>query len=94
MQNIRVKLMTPFILGMFALAIGLTGYAYVSARNALEDAVLLVSKAQTAQASNAITLLFKSMDTTMHNMVMEPHLLALFAKPRARDATVSRRAAR
>jgi len=86
MHNIRIKLLAPFILGTLALSLMLTWYAYTSARPAIEDAILLISKAKTAQASSAITLLFKSMSTTMDNMVTDSHILALFAEPRAPGA--------
>ena len=85
MHTLRIKLLAPFILGTLTLTLVLTGYAYHSARQALEDAILLISKAKTAQASSVITLLFKSMSTTMHNMVTDPHTLALFAKQRTPD---------
>ncbi|MDR2696555.1 MAG: response regulator [Deltaproteobacteria bacterium] len=77
MHNIRIKLLAPFILGTLALTLVLTWYTYDSARRALEDAMLLISEAKTSQASSAITLLFKSMSTTMHNMVADPHILDL-----------------
>ena len=86
MHNIRIKLLAPFIFGTLALALLLTWHAYTSARQALEDAILLISKAKTAQASSAITLLFKSMSTTMNNMVTDPHTLALFTDRHARHA--------
>jgi len=85
MRNIRIKLLAPFILGTLALTLVLTWYAYTSARQALEDAILLISKSQTAQASNTITLLLKSMSTTMQNLVTDSHTLGLFAEQRAPD---------
>ena len=91
MHTIRVKLLAPFILGMLALALALPWYAYDSARQALADAVLLISRAKSVQTSNAISLLFKSMSTTMQNMVVDPHILTLFAKPRPNDAMDSAR---
>jgi len=86
MHNIRIKLLAPFILGTLALTLVLTWYAYTSARQAIEEAILLITKAKTAQASSAITLLFKSMSTTMHNMVTDPHVLGLFAGARTPEA--------
>ena len=86
MHNIRIKLLAPFILGTLVLTLTLTWYAYTSARQSLEDAILLISKAKTVQTSSAITLLFKSMSTTMQGMVTDPHTLALFDKSRRHDA--------
>ncbi|MDR0238792.1 MAG: response regulator [Deltaproteobacteria bacterium] len=86
MHTIRIKLLAPFILGTLALALVLTGYAYNAARQALADAVLLISQAKSAQASSAINLMYKSMSTTMQNMVADPHILKLFAKPRPHGA--------
>ncbi|MCL2123217.1 MAG: ATP-binding protein [Desulfovibrionaceae bacterium] len=91
MHTIRIKLLAPFILGTLALTLVLTWYAYNSARQSLADAVLLISEAKSAQASSAISLLFKSMFTTMQNMVADPHILTLFAKPRTHDSVNSAR---
>jgi len=85
-HTIRVKLLAPFVLGMLALTCVLTWYAYNSARQSLEDAVLLISEAKTSQASNAMNLLFKAMSTTVQNMVAAPYTLALFANPRSERA--------
>ena len=81
MRSIRVKLLAPFILGTLALTFVLTWYAYISTRQELENAALLISRAKTTQATSAITLLFSSMSTTMQNMVADPHTLALFSSP-------------
>ncbi|MCL1939138.1 MAG: ATP-binding protein [Desulfovibrionaceae bacterium] len=86
MHNIRIKLLAPVFLGMLALTIVLTWYAYSSARQAMEDAVLLTSRAQSAQTANAISLLFKSMSMTMHSLVADSHALTLFAKSDPHDA--------
>jgi len=90
MHTIRIKLLAPFIIGTLVLTFALTLYAYNSARQALEDAILLISKAKCAQATSAITLLFKSISTAMHNVVASPHVLALFAgqKPHAANDTI------
>jgi len=86
MHNIRIKLLAPVFLGMLALTFVLTWYAYSSARQAMEDAVLLTSRAQSVQTVNAISLLFRSMTTTMHGLVVDSHVLALFAESDRHDA--------
>jgi signal transduction histidine kinase/CheY-like chemotaxis protein len=88
MHNIRIKLLAPVFLGMLALTVVLTWYAYSSARQAMEDAVLLTSRAQSTQTVNTISLLFRSMFTTMHSLVSDSHSLSLFAESDMRDATV------
>ena len=71
---------------MLALTLALTWYAYNSARQSLEDAVLLISKASTSQALSSMDLLFRGMSTITQSMVTDPYTLALFANPRSERA--------
>ncbi len=82
MSSLRVKLILPFIAGMIALTLLLTWYTYTSARKAVEDATLLISEAKTIYTASNISLLFKSVSTSMQNMVSDPHVTALFSAGR------------
>ncbi len=92
MQSLRVKLILPFLAGMLALTLLLTWYTYTSARKAVEDATLLISEAKTVYTASNISLLFKSVSTSMQNMVSDPHVTALFSAerdtPPARTRTI------
>ncbi len=80
MQSLRVKLIAPFLLGTLTLTLLLAWYTYSSARKAVEDAMLLMSEAKTSHAASSMSLLFKSMTTTVQNMVVDPHVLAVFTE--------------
>ena len=78
MQSLRVKLVAPFLLGTLLLTLLLAWYTYSSARKAVEGAMLQMSEAKTNHAASSISLLFKSMSTTIQNMVVDPHVLSVF----------------
>ncbi len=78
MRSLRVKLIAPFIAGTLALTLLLAWYTYSSARQAVEDAMLLISEAKTDHASGSMSLLFKSMSSSLQNMVVDPHVTAMF----------------
>ena len=86
MQSLRAKLIAPFLLGTLALTLLLAWYTYSSARKAVEDAMLLMSEAKTSHAASSMSLLFKSMTTTVQNMVVDPHVLAVFTDEDGRSA--------
>ena len=79
MQSLRAKLITPFIVGTVVLTVLLAWYTYSSARQAVEDAMLLISEAKTNHASSSMTLLFRSTSTSLQNMVVDPHVTSLFS---------------
>ncbi|MCL2102419.1 MAG: ATP-binding protein [Syntrophorhabdaceae bacterium] len=93
MHNIRIKLLAPFILGTLVLTIALTWYTYTSARQSLENAILLISRAKTFQTSGAITLLFKGMTASTQSLATGSHTMALLdgpSKPEVVQAAIER----
>ncbi|MDR2605270.1 MAG: response regulator [Desulfovibrio sp.] len=78
MRSLRAKLIAPFVLGTLILTVTLAGYTYLSARQAVQDAMLLISEAKTNHAVSSMSLLFKSMSTALQNMVADPHVMDLF----------------
>lgn len=80
MHSLRVKLILPFVIGTLILTVLLAWYTYSSARQAVEDAVILISETKTNNASSSMTLLFKSMTSTIQNMVVDPHVTTLFTE--------------
>ncbi len=79
-RGLRAKLIVPFVLGSLILTVTLAGYTYISARQAVEEAMLLISEAKTSHAVSSMSLLFKSMSTALQNMVADPHVVDLFQK--------------
>ena len=93
MRSIRAKLIAPFVAGTLALTLLLAWYTYSSARQAVEDAMLLISEAKTNHTASSMTLLFKSMSTTLQNMVVDPHVTDIFMAPEEeRHAAIERSA--
>ena len=86
MDSLRAKLLAPFIAGTLALTLFLAWYTYSSARKAVEDAMLLISEAKTAHAASSMALLFKSMSSSLQNMVVDPHVTSLFVAQHAASA--------
>ena len=79
MHSLRVKLLAPFILGTLALTMLLSWYTYNSAREAVRNAMLIVSEAKTSHAVSSMTLLFRSASTSLQNMVADTHVTDLFS---------------
>ena len=79
MHSLRITLIAPFVAGTLVLTLLLSWYTYSSSRKAVEDAMLLISEAKTAQTLNSMTILFRSMSSTIQNFVADPHVIALFA---------------
>ncbi len=79
MQSLRIKLIAPFIAGTMVLTLLLAWYTYTSSRQAVEDAMMLISEAKTDQTAGSMTLLFKSMATNIQNLVADAHVTSLFA---------------
>ncbi len=75
--GIRGKLIAPFILGTLILTVSLAACTYISARQAVEDAMLLISEAKTNHAVGSMNLLFKSVSSSLRNMVADPHVVDL-----------------
>ena len=90
MHSLRVKLIAPFIAGTLLLTILLAGYTYTSARRAVEDAMLLISEAKTQSVANSMTLLFRSMSTSVQGMVGDQHVTALFSAGKERERVTAR----
>ena len=78
MNSLRFKILAPFLLGSLALTISLAWYTYHSAQQAVTDSALLISKAQTENINNSMSLLFRSMSTSAEKMSTDPHILELF----------------
>jgi len=78
MKSIRVKLIAPFLIGLFVTALLLSSYAYVSAMRARRSAVLSIAQAKTAQVSSSMSLIFRSIVSTMQNITADPHVTAVF----------------
>ena len=78
MNSLRAKLLAPFIAGTLALTLLLAWYTYSSARKAVEDAMFLISESKTNHAASSMALLFKSMSSSLQNMVGDPHVTSLF----------------
>ena len=83
MRSLRAKLITPFIVGTLLLTVLLAGYTYTSARQAVEEAMLVISEAKTLNVSNSMNLLFRSLNSSLQGMATDPHVTDLFtaAKP-------------
>ena len=79
MFSLRTKLIAPFVMGTLTLTLLLAWYTYTSARQAVEDAMLLISEAKTNHTVSSMSLLFKSMSSTMQNMVAAPNVTELFS---------------
>ena len=90
MHSLRVKLIAPFIAGTLLLTILLAGYTYTSARRAVEDAMLLISEAKTQSVANSMTLLFRSMSTSVQGIVGDQHVTALFSAGKERERVTAR----
>ena len=78
MRSLRAKLIAPFIAGTLALTLLLAWYTYSSARKAVEDAMFLISEAKTSNASSSITLLCKTLYSSLQNMVVDQRVTRLF----------------
>ena len=81
MNSLRFKILAPFLLGSLALTIFLAWYTYKSAQQAVTDAALLISKAQTENIYNSMSILFRSMSTSVEKMSTDPHIANLFIGP-------------
>ncbi len=79
MRSLRAKLTAPFIAGTLALTLILAWYTYTSARKAVEDAMFLISEAKSNHASSSITLLYKTMYSSLQNMVVDQHVIGYFS---------------
>lgn len=80
MFSLRTKLIAPFVMGTLALTLLLAWYTYTSARQAVEEAMLLISEAKTSHTVSSMSLLFKSTASTMQNMVADPNVTGLFSQ--------------
>ena len=79
MRSLRAKLIAPFIAGTLALTLLLAWYTYSSARQAVEDAMFLISEAKSNQTSSSITLLCKTLYSSLQNLVVDQRVTRLFA---------------
>ena len=80
MHSLRLRLITPFVVGTMVLTLLLASYTYVSSRQAVNDAVLYIAEAKANQIISSIKILFNSMNFNIHHLVADPHLAKLFAK--------------
>ena len=79
MRSLRAKLIAPFIAGTLVLTLLLAWYTYTSARQAVEDAMLLISEAKTNHASSSMSLLYRTLSSALQNMVVDPQIISLFS---------------
>ncbi len=77
-RSIRFKLIAPFMIGLFVVTLLLSWYTYDSAMRAMRRAVLTVSEAKTEQVYTSMTLFFRSLTSTLQNIVVDPHLASIF----------------
>jgi signal transduction histidine kinase/CheY-like chemotaxis protein len=56
----------------------LVWFTFESSRKSLEDATLLISEAKTQQILSSMSVLYKSMDTSLQNISSNPRVTALF----------------
>ncbi len=78
MRGLRREIVTPFLLGSLVLTAFLAYYTHSSAQKAVEESVLLISKAQTNNVHNSMSLLFRAMGTAVEKMTTDPHVTNLF----------------
>ena len=79
MRSLRAKLIAPFIAGTLALTLLLAAYTYTSARKAVEDAMFLISEAKSNHAASSMTLLYKTLYSSLQNMVVDQRVAGLFS---------------
>ena len=77
-RSLRVSLIAPFLLGLLALTTCLAFYTHSSSYKALQESVRLISRAQTRNIHNAMSLLFRSMTTSVEKLTTDPHVTNLF----------------
>lgn len=78
-MTIRGKLITPFIAGSLLLTLLLTWYTYSSGHKAVENALMLISEAKTNHTVSSINFFFRSILTSMQNMIADPHVASAFS---------------
>ena len=87
MRSLRLTIITPFLLGSLALTVFLSYYTHSSTRSAVSQSVQLISRAQTRNVYNTISLLFGSMGSTVERMTTDPHVTQILeAAPENRTA--------
>ncbi|MDR2573309.1 MAG: response regulator [Desulfovibrio sp.] len=79
MYGIRTTLIVPFVLGVTLLTLFLGWYTYTSAVQAVETALFDITRAKASQASSAITLLFRSLNTSLQNIASDQHLASVLS---------------
>ncbi|MDL2263359.1 response regulator [Synergistaceae bacterium OttesenSCG-928-I11] len=79
MKSIRVKLILPFLLGTLLLAILLSWYTYDSTTQSMQGAAITIAEAKTDQVASSMALLFRSLSSTIQNVVVDPHVVSFFS---------------
>lgn len=79
MKSIRAKLLLPFLVGLLLVTILLSLYTYNAAKEAVMGAAITVSKAKTDQIKTSMNLLFTSILSTAQNIIVDPHIVAIFS---------------
>ncbi|MDR3074294.1 MAG: hypothetical protein LBV01_06190, partial [Deltaproteobacteria bacterium] len=92
MHSLRVKLLAPFILGSLTLAVLLSWYTYDFARQTVRDSMLLISEGKTLHTANSMTLFFKSVYTSIQDLVADPYALEPFQEGGTNPAAKGRMA--
>lgn len=77
-KSIRFKLLFPLLVGMLALTLILSWYTYSSNKRAVEASVYEISRARTNQVWNSMSLLFRSLMSSVQNLVVDPHVTSFF----------------
>ncbi len=78
-RSLRFKLVAPLIVSMACLTIFLVTYTYRSVYNAVSNAAMIISSAQTDNAVNSIYLLIKSLRARGQDLVVDPGILDVLA---------------
>ena len=85
MKSIRAKLILPFLLGTLLLALLLSWYTYDSSTRSMREAAVTIAKAKTDQVASSMTLLFRSLSSTIQNVVVDPHAVSFFSDDAERE---------
>ena len=78
MQSVRFKVIAPLLTGLLLLALGLSWYAFDSSRTTARDAFLQLAESHSRQTDNTISLLLRSIATSLDKLAADHHITALF----------------
>jgi signal transduction histidine kinase len=79
MRGLRSALITPFLLGTIVMTLLLGGYSYFAAVTAVADSVESIARAKASQAASNITLTFRTLTNSLHNIAGSEQLKVFFS---------------